>query len=76
MKKRRRVFALFITFFLRDRSLSNAWGFYGKKERKIRKGNLHLTENRFERNEIWFLEDNHSYMCHICAKEFLDSNFN
>ena len=45
---------------------------------KIRKGNLYLTENRLERNEIWFAEDNHSYMCHIglCAKGFLDSNFN
>ena len=20
--------------------------------------------------------DNHNYMCHICAREFLDSNFN
>ena len=39
-------------------------------------GNLFLTENRLERNEIWFAEDKHSYMCHICAKEFLDSNFN
>ena len=40
------------------------------------KGNLHLTENRSERNEIWFAEDNHSYMCHIREKRFLDSNFN
>ena len=22
------------------------------------------------------MEDNHSYMCHICAKGILDSNFN
>ena len=49
--------------------------FYGKKH-KIRKGNLYLTENRFENNEIWFAEDNHSFMCHICAKGFLNSNFN
>ena len=74
-KKRRRVFALFITFFLRNRSLSNARGFYGKK-RKIRKGNFYLTENRLEKNEIWFAEDNHSYMCHICIKGFLDWNIN
>ena len=40
----------------------------------IRKGNLYLTENRLGRNKIWY--DNHSYMCHICAKGFLDSNFN
>ena len=25
---------------------------------------------------MWCAEDNHSYMCHICAKGFLDSNFN
>ena len=38
--------------------------------------NLYLTENRLGRNEIWCAEDNHSYMCHICAKRFLNSNFN
>ena len=27
-----------------------------------------LTENRLERNEIWFAEGNHSYMCHIMCK--------
>ena len=73
-KKRRRVFALFITFFLRNRSLSNARWFYGKK-RKIRKGNRYVTENQSKTNEIWFAEDNHSYMCHIRAKGFLDPNF-
>ena len=61
--------------FLRNQSFSNAGWFYGKK-RKIWKGNLYLTENRLGRNEIWYAEDNHSYMCHICAKGFLDSNFN
>ena len=24
---------------------------------------------------MWCAADNHNYMCHICAKEFLDSNF-
>ena len=24
---------------------------------------------------MWCVADNHSYMCHMCAKEFLDSNF-
>ena len=47
-----------------------------KKNRQIGKGNLYLTENRSKRNKIWFAEDNHSYVCHICAKGFLDSNFN
>ena len=50
---------------------SNARGFYGKR-RKFRKGNLYLTENRLSRNEIWYAEDDHSYMCHICAKGVLD----
>ena len=40
-KKRRRIFALFKSIFLRNRSLSNARWFYGKK-RKIGKGNLYL----------------------------------
>ena len=68
-KKGRRVFALFITFLLRNRSLSNARWFYVKK-RNIQKGNLYLTENRLERYEIWFAEDNHSCMCHIREKGF------
>ena len=25
---------------------------------------------------MWCVSDNHSNMCHICAKELLDSNFN
>ena len=32
-----------------------------------------LTENRFSRNETWCAVDN---MCHMCAKQKLDSNFN
>ena len=74
-KKRRWVFALFKSIFLRNRSLSNTRWFYGKRC-KIRKENLYLTENLLGRNEIWYAEDNHSYMCHICAKGFLDYNFN
>ena len=45
MKKGRRVLAYFISIFLRNRSLSDARRFYGKK-REIGKGNLYLTENR------------------------------
>ena len=26
--------------------------------------------------EMWCAEDNYSYMCNICAKAFLDLNFN
>ena len=47
--------------------------FYDKK-RKIGKGNLHLTENRFGRNKIWYAEGNNSYMCHMCARGFLGLN--
>ena len=40
------------------------------KKWKIRKGNLFLTKNWLERNQISFAEDNKSYMSNICAKEF------
>ena len=44
------------------------------------KGNLSdtatLTENRLSWNEMCCALDNHNKMCHTCAKEFLDSNFN
>ena len=43
--------------------------FYGKK-RKIGKGNLYITENRWSWNEMWCTSDNHNHMCHTCAKEF------
>ena len=33
---------------------------------------MYLTENRLSRNEMWFAADNHNYVCHKCAKEFLD----
>ena len=70
-KKRRRDFALFKCIFLRNRSFSNAGWFYGKK-RKIEKGNLYLTENRFSRNKIWCAVVNHNHMHHIimCKKIF------
>ena len=74
-KKRRRVLALFISIFLRNRSLNDAKWFYGKK-RKIGKGNLYLTENRLSWNEMCCASDNHNYMCHTCEKEFLNSSFN
>ena len=69
MKKRRRVLALFISIFFRNRSLSDARWFSGKK-RKIGKGNLYLTENRLSWNKMFCASDNHNYMCHTCAKDF------
>ena len=67
MKKRRRVLALFIGIFLRNRSLSDARWFYDKK-RKIGKGNLYLTENRLSWNEMCCASDNNNYMCHTMRK--------
>ena len=62
--------ALFISIFLRNRSLNGARWFYGEK-RKIGKGNLYLIENWLSWNEMCCASDNHNYMCHTCAKEFL-----
>ena len=68
-------FCFFKSIFLRNGFLSNARWFYGKK-RKFVKGNLHLTSNRLSRNKTLWVADNYNYMCHICAKGFLNSNFN
>ena len=38
-------------------------------------GKSAFNENQLGRNEIWHVEDNYSYMCHVCARGFLDSNF-
>ena len=75
VKKRRRDLALFISIFLRNRSLSDARWFCGKKH-KIGKENLYLTENRLSWNVMCCASDNHNYMCHTCAKEFSNSSFN
>ena len=40
------------------------------------KGNLYLTENLLSWNKMCCASDNCNYMCHTCAKEFLNSNFN
>ena len=29
-----------------------------------------LTENQLKRNEMWFVVDNHNYMCHIMCERF------
>ena len=70
VKKRWWALALFISIFLRNRSLSDARWFYGKK-RKIGKGNLYLTENRLSRNEMCCASDKSQlYMSHMCKKSF------
>ena len=68
-------FALFKSTFLRNRPYSNARWFNSKKH-KIVKGSLYLIEHRFSRKEMWCAVVNHNYMGHICAKGFLDLNFN
>ena len=73
-KKRQRVLTLFKSIYLRNRSLSNARWFCGKKC-NIGKGNLYLTENWLSRSEMWCASDNHNNMCHIFPRELLDSNF-
>ena len=69
MKKRQRVLALFISIFLRNRSLSDARWFCGKK-RKIGNGNLYLTENRLSWNVMCCASDNHNYVSHMCKRIF------
>ena len=72
-KKKQRIFAVFKSISWE----SDLWVTLGDfTVKKNGKGNLYVTENRSGRNEIRRVEDNHSYMCHIYAKEFLDSNFN
>ena len=51
-------------------------GDFTVKKRNIGKGIMYLPENRLSRNEMWCAVDIYNYMCHTCAKGFLDSNFN
>ena len=69
LQKKPMGFCSFKHIFLRNQSLGNTWWFHSKKC-KIGKGNLYLTENWYDKNKIWSVEDNDSYMCHICAKGF------
>ena len=65
------VFAFFKVFSWETDLFSNARWFNGKKC-KIGKENLYLTENRLGKNKMRCMADNHNYMCHICAKRFLE----
>ena len=71
MKKRWWVWSLFISIFLRNQFLSNARWFYSKKH-KTGKGNLYLTENQLNRNQMWCVADNHTY--NICVT-YVQKNF-
>ena len=37
--------------------------------------NPYLTENRLNKNEMWWATDTYNDTCHTCAKGLLDSNF-
>ena len=74
--KRGDGFLLFLKAFSWETDLWVTLGDFAVKQRKIRKGNLYLTENWLSRNEMWCATDNHNNMCPICAKVLLDSNFN
>ena len=67
-------FLLVLKAFSQEFDLWITLGDFKVKKCKIGKGNLYLAENRISRNEMWCAADNHNYMCHICAEEFLGSN--
>ena len=69
-------FLLFLKAFSWETNLWVILGSFTVKKRKIGKGNLYLTENQWSWNKICCAADNHNNMCHTCAKEFLDLNFN
>ena len=75
-KKKRRVFALFKSIFLWYQYLSFARWFTVKNV-QIGRGDLYCIKYWLSWNEKCCAVNNHNnYMCHICAKGFLDPNFN
>ena len=74
-QKKRQVFAIFKSIFLRNRSLSDARWFNGKKC-KIGKGNLCLTENWFRRTKCGMLQIITIIIYVSHAKKFLNSILN
>ena len=76
LRKKGDGFLLFLKAFSWETDLWVTLGDFTAENKKIGKGNLYLTENWLSWNEICCAADNHNNMCHTCAKEFLDSNFN
>ena len=70
VEKRRRVFALFKSVFLRYRSLSKFRWFYGRKQKK-----LEGAVFNWKLIKMWCAVENHN-KCHLCGKGFWDPNFN
>ena len=63
---------VFFKAFFWETDLWVTLGDFVVKQRKIRKGNRHLTGNRLSRNKTECAADNHNYMCRICTKGSLD----
>ena len=76
LRKKGDGFLLFLKAFSWETDLWVTLGDFTVKDAKFGKEIFILTDNWLGRNEVWYAEDNHSYMCHICPKWFLDQNFN
>ena len=70
-EKKAMGFSSFYEHFLEETDLRVTLGDFTVKNAKIGKGNLYITENRWSWNEMCCTSDNHNYMCHTYAKEFL-----
>ena len=70
-------FLLFLKAFSWETDLWVTVGDFTAKNGKSGKRNLYVTENQLRRDKIWCEADNNNNsMCHICAKELYDLNFN
>ena len=68
---------LFLKAFSWETNLWVTVGDFTLKKCKSGKRNLYVTESQLRRDKIWCEADNHNNnMCHICAKELYDLNFN
>ena len=67
---------LFLKAFPWETDLLVTLGKFTVKNAKLGREICILTENRLSRNEMLCVADNHNNMCHLCAKGFLDLNFN
>ena len=72
-KKKGDEFLLFLKAFSWETDLWVTLGDFGVKKRKIGKGNVYLTKNRWSRNEMRCASDNHNNMCHTGA--YVQKNF-
>ena len=73
LRKKGDGFLLFLKAFSWETDLLVMLGDFTVKKCKSGKGTLYLTENCLSWKEMYCAADNRNYMCHACAKEFLDS---